>query len=76
MRERGRERLSIYLINEELSAEELVEQGGLVPVKTEAVSRVLQLLDKDWGYEKAVTKVSREDNIPLDQLVNQLSYYV
>ena len=42
------------------------------PVKTKSAQKVLQLMDKDWNYLKAVLKVSKEDKISRELSVSAL----
>lgn len=46
------------------------------PTKTESASKVLQLMDNDYEYMDAVKKVSKEDNISVEQLERELDEFI
>ena len=44
--------------------------------KTKSARKVLQLMDNDWSYLKAVKKVMKENKIPRDKLEHQLDKFI
>ena len=44
--------------------------------KTKSARKVLQLMDEDWSYLKAVKKVMKENKIPRDKLEKQLERFI
>jgi hypothetical protein len=46
------------------------------PTKTKSVSKVLQLMDKDVPYLKAVLQVVDEDKISREQLEKELEPFI
>lgn len=45
--------------------------------KSKAASKVLQLMDKDYSYQEALTKTLREDKrLNKKKLENELNYYI
>jgi len=47
------------------------------PKKSKAASKVLQLMDKDYSYQKALAKTLREDKrLSKKKLENELNTYI
>ena len=44
--------------------------------KTKSAKKALQLMDKDYSYQDAVKKVSKEDDIPSKQLEKELEPFI